>query len=183
MGQHSLLDTLVVLSTLAVVPEPGQAAEDVHGSAASVAIPVSVQAEHKRIREALIEATRLAGPVGSSARDLADVLHPHFVREEEIALPPLGLLAPLSAGEQPPGTEAALEMGDQLRRELPHMLEEHKRIRAAVEKLGNVARAEGNVEVSRLAEELALHARTEEEVLYPAAILVGDVIRARQRGE
>ena len=26
---------------------------------------------------------------------------------------------------------------------------------------------------------LALHAKTEEEVLYPAAILVGDVIRAR----
>lgn len=31
----------------------------------------------------------------------------------------------------------------------------------------------------RLAEDLALHAQTEEEVLYPTAILVGDIVRAR----
>ena len=31
----------------------------------------------------------------------------------------------------------------------------------------------------QFAEELTSHARSEEEVLYPAAILVGDVIRAR----
>ena len=30
--------------------------------------------------------------------------------------------------------------------------------------------------------ELALHARTEEEVLYPAAILVGEAIRTRRQG-
>ncbi len=28
-------------------------------------------------------------------------------------------------------------------------------------------------------EEIALHAQTEEEVLYPAAVLVGDIVRAR----
>ena len=33
----------------------------------------------------------------------------------------------------------------------------------------------------RLANDLALHAQTEEELLYPAAILVGDIIRARLR--
>ena len=31
----------------------------------------------------------------------------------------------------------------------------------------------------QLAETLAVHAQTEEEILYPAAILVGDIIRAR----
>ena len=31
----------------------------------------------------------------------------------------------------------------------------------------------------QFAERLAAHARTEEEILYPAAILVGDIIRAR----
>jgi hypothetical protein len=59
------------------------------------------------------------------------------------------------------------------------MLQEHARIRAATEKLRTVARAEKASVYKQFAEDLALHARTEEEVLYPAAILVGDVIRAR----
>jgi hypothetical protein len=70
-------------------------------------------------------------------------------------------------------------MADSLRRELPGMLQEHGRIRAAVEALRAAAEAERNPPAARLAEQLALHAQTEEEVLYPAAILVGEVIRAR----
>lgn len=70
-------------------------------------------------------------------------------------------------------------MTDALRKELPRMLEEHKRIRAATEKLRLAAREEKAPAQERLAETLAVHAQTEEEVLYPAAILVGDVIRAR----
>jgi hypothetical protein len=31
------------------------------------------------------------------------------------------------------------------------------------------------------AEQLALHARTEEEVLYPTAVLVGEIIRGRRQ--
>ncbi|HEU5041712.1 MAG TPA: hypothetical protein VFT84_12855 [Gemmatimonadales bacterium] len=145
----------------------------------TIAIPASVEAEHQAIHAALEEATRAPGRVGSAARALAEVLHPHFVREEQIALPPLGLLAPLAAGERPPEPARALAMADSLRRELPGMLEEHTHIRAAVEALRAAARAERNAPAEHLADQLALHARTEEEVLYPAAILVGDVIRAR----
>jgi hemerythrin superfamily protein len=59
------------------------------------------------------------------------------------------------------------------------MLEEHKRIRAATEKLRTAAREEQASVHERFAEALAAHAQTEEEILYPAAILAGDVIRAR----
>lgn len=149
----------------------------------TIPIPSSVQAEHREIHEALERATHASGRVGAAARALAEVLHPHFVREEEIALPPLGLLAPLAAGEQPPGAAAALAMADSLRRELPRMLDEHTRIRAAVQALRTAAQVEHSVSAERLAEQLALHAQTEEEVLYPAAILVGDVIRARMGHE
>jgi hypothetical protein len=75
-----------------------------------IEIPESIRREHEAIHSALVAATRAPGRVGIAAKALADVLHPHFVREEEIAL----------------------------------------------------------------------HARTEEEVLYPAALLVGDVLRARR---
>jgi hypothetical protein len=144
-----------------------------------ISIPQSLQAEHDEIHEALSEATRVPGRVGAAATELAAVLHPHFERENQIALPPLGLLGPLAAGQTPAGLTEALSLTDALRKELPRMLEEHKRIRAATEKLRVAAREEKAPAQERLAETLAAHAQTEEEVLYPAAILVGDIIRAR----
>jgi hypothetical protein len=145
-----------------------------------ITIPQSLQEEHKAIHDALREATRAPGRVGAAARELAAILAPHFKREDEIALPPLGLLAPLASNESPAGMEEALAMTDALRRELPGMLEEHKRIRAAAEKLRTVAREDNAMVQEQLADVLAAHARSEEELFYPAAILVGEVIRARR---
>lgn len=152
-------------------------------STAKAAIPESLRVEHEEIHSALEEATRAPGRVGAAAKDLARVLDPHFERENQIALPPLGLLAPLARGERPAETTEVLAMTDALKKELPRMLEEHKQIRAGVEKLLAASRAEKTPEFERLAEELAAHAQTEEEVLYPAAILVGEVIRGRRQGE
>ena len=144
-----------------------------------IAIPQSLHAEHEEIHEALKEATGLAGRVGAAAKELAAVLHPPFERENQIALPPLALLAPLAAGETPAGLQDALAMTDALRKELPRMLDEHKQIRAATERLRVAAREENAPLQEHFAEKLAAHAQTEEEILYPAAILVGDIIRAR----
>ena len=141
--------------------------------------PASIHAEHEEIHEALGALTKATGPVGAAAQELASVLHPHFVREEEIALPPLGLLRPLAAGKTPDGMREAVVMSDTLRKEMPRMLEEHKGIRSAVEKLQRVGREERHAGAEAFAVKLTLHAQTEEEVLYPAAILVGEVIRAR----
>jgi hypothetical protein len=143
-----------------------------------IQIPESLRVEHGEIHAELVRATAAAGRVGEAARELARILHPHFVREEEIALPPLGLLAPLARGEVTPGMRAVLPMTDALRAELPRMLEEHRAIRAATIRLADAARAEGDGAVERLAEKLQLHAQGEEELFYPAAVLVGDLVRA-----
>lgn len=156
---------------------PGQAGAGAQKS--MLTIPPSLQDEHHEIHEALVEATKVPGRVGAAAKELAAVLDPHFQRENEIALPPLGLLAPLAAGQSPAGMQEALAMSDALRKELPRMLEEHKRIHAATEKLLVTAREEKAAAQEGFAEKLAAHALTEEQVLYPAAILVGDIIRAR----
>ena len=150
-----------------------------------IEIPQSIQAEHEAIHSELVEATKAPGRTGAAAKALAEVLHPHFVREEEIALPPLGLLALLAAGTRLSDAQEseALAMTGSLRRELPQMLDEHKRIRAAVEGLRRAASEEGVPRYQQLADQLALHAQTEEEVLYPAAVLVGDLIRASQPGK
>lgn len=169
---------VLTLSHFAVAQPP---AVETTVNAGNIQIPKSVQAEHEAIHSALVEATKAPGRVGSAAKELAEVLHPHFVREEQIALPPLGLLAPLASGEHLPKTvlSDALAMTDTLKSELPRMLEEHKKIRAGVDKLRLTAQAEQAPKYEQLADQLALHAQTEEEVFYPSAVLVGDLIRAQ----
>jgi hypothetical protein len=146
-----------------------------------IRVPESMRVEHAEIHDALVRATKVSGRVGAAARELAETLHPHFVREEEIALPPLGLLAPLARGDMTAEMADVLVLTDALRAELPRMLEEHEAIRAATARLAEVARGEGDERVAELARKLALHARSEEELYYPAAVLVGDLVRARMR--
>ena len=174
---------LAALITAGLVLPATRAAQVTHREtspqASQIRIPEAMRVEHAEIHNELVRATKVPGRVGAAARELAAVLHPHFEREEQIALPPLGLLAPLARGEFTPEMRAVLPMTDSLRAELPRMLEEHKAILAATLKLGEGARAEGNADAARLVESLALHARSEEELFYPAAILVGDIVRNR----
>jgi hemerythrin HHE cation binding domain-containing protein len=160
------------------LPAPAQTQEQ-----ETLQIPKSVQAEHKAIHATLIEAAHVQGKIGAAAKELAEVLHFHFVREEEIALPPLGLLGPLADGLEPPAGQLAraLAMTDSLRRELPQMLGEHVRISKAVENLRAAAKAERSVQYEAFADQVALHLQHEEDVLYPAALLVGDLLRVRPR--
>lgn len=182
--QHYFRLIAVAGSALALAPckAAAQAGHSHSHDAQTVQIPASIRAEHEEIHATLVEATRVAGRIGIAAKAVADVLHPHFVREEQIALPPLGLLASLARGEKPENAASILAMSDTLKTELPRMLEEHKVIRAAVEVLGKVAKSAGAEKYVQLAEQLAQHALTEEEVLYPAAILIGDLLRARPMG-
>ena len=76
-----------------------------------------------------IAAIDSGGVVGDAAKAVAELLHPHFVKEEAYALPPLGLLALLAKDEVRPEMAAVLAMTDQLRSELPNMLSEHARKR------------------------------------------------------
>ena len=46
-------------------------------------------------------------------------------------------------------------------------------------KLDDAAKAENKPHIVHFAEKLMLHAQTEEQVLYPAAILVGEVVREK----
>ena len=144
-------------------------------------IPKSVQAEHQELHTQLELGMRRNDAIGAAVRGLATVLHPHFVREEQIALPPLGALRRLVAGQPPGDVESLLAMTDSLERELPRMLEEHKSIAAAVEKLQTAARAAGSEHWVRFAQQLTLHAQSEEEVYYPAAVLVGRLLRHDRR--
>jgi hypothetical protein len=67
-------------------------------------------------------------------------------------------------------------MTRRLKAELPAMFAEHRQIVAALEKLLAAAQAAGLPEIGKFALALMRHARTEELVLYPAAILLGEYL-------
>ena len=52
-------------------------------------IPKSIKLEHEELHEDLEEATMESGSVGDAAKAVQEVLQPHFLKEEEFALPPL----------------------------------------------------------------------------------------------
>lgn len=54
---------------------------------------------------------------------------------------------------------------------------EHRQIVKELDNLVEVANKENKMEIVLFAEKLKLHAKNEEEVLYPAAILVGEYLK------
>lgn len=145
----------------------------------SFEIPKPLRDEHEALHEQLRRATRAEGEVGTRAKALASLMHPHFVKEDRIALPPLGLLKALARGEVTPEMSGVIALTDQLEAELPQMLAEHNAIVVALEELREAAERTGRSDIAQFARELAQHARIEEEVMYPAAILVGQAVRQR----
>ena len=142
-------------------------------------IPASLQREHEELHEELRRATQVDGQVGVQASALARLMHPHFVKEDQIALPPLGLLQALARGEFSEDMAEVLTLTDRLDSELPGMLQEHKDIVAALQRLLDAAEATGRSDIAEFARRLMHHARMEEEVVYPAAVLVGRYVRLR----
>ena len=144
-----------------------------------ISIPRSLKIEHEALHAVLAKATKEEGEISVAAKQVAKILHGHFVKEEEIALPPLGLLTDLAKGHIIEDMKSVLSMTDKLKADLPHMLEEHKQIVQALDKFADIAKKLKRMEYVEFAENLKLHAKTEEEVMYPAAILVGEYLKLK----
>jgi hypothetical protein len=145
-------------------------------------IPRSIKDEHKALHAELVEATHAGGKTAVAAKRVAALMHPHFLKEEEMALPPLGLLNALAAGRVDPEMREVLALTNRLEAELPAMLEEHRVIVEALRELITVATAEDQPRFVRFAHDLIHHATVEEQVMYPAALLVGAHLRAKLAG-
>lgn len=148
-----------------------------------MAIPESLIEEHAHLLEVMERAVREEGDLGEAARAVEEVLHPHFLKEQELALPPLGMLT--VTGEGPKGNvDEVIALTDRFSQELPRMLEEHVVITERLEVLSLEAQNAGKDEYADFARDLLHHARVEEEIMYPASLLVGSYLRlwkARKR--
>jgi hemerythrin superfamily protein len=142
-------------------------------------LPQSIQIEHEEFHEQLAKAMKAGGKTAEAAVGVMKVLQPHMAREEELVSPALALLAPVAAGKIRPEMASFLPKAAAFKEELPRMLEQHGRIVEALQTLMQAAIQEQQSGFARLAQKLILHAQGEEEVLYPAAILVGEMLKIR----
>jgi hypothetical protein len=74
---------------------------------------------------------------------------------------------------------AVLPLTEELKRNMPQMLVEHGELHKALLQLAAAGKAEHKPEAERFAEELMHHAQMEEQVMYPAAMLVGEYLKLR----
>jgi hypothetical protein len=183
----NVLPALAFMASIVACAPQGQDRQQAQGgaqpgasspAATSLETPTALREEHQEIHAALERATAEPGDLGAAAQELAGLLEPHFRREEEIATPPLSLLVPLSQGPVTAEMAAVLPMTDALEREMPQMLADHAGIRDALGRFEAAARLANREEYVRFSEALAHHARQEEEIFYPAAIVVGRFVAA-----
>ena len=144
-----------------------------------VSIPPSLVLEHAELHDFLVVSENEPGTLGEEMRRVARLLEPHMRKEEAFAMPPLGLLARLARGECHADMLDVVAHTDWLRNNLAILLSEHHVIRAAAERFLAAARAEGRSDCFHFAEKLLHHLRLEEEVMYPAAVVLGEYLKLR----
>lgn len=139
--------------------------------------PDSLEVEHHEIHSRLAALVNSKGKTAEKAKKVEDLLQHHFEKEEELSIPVLGALRPSLEGKL---TRAdAKEVGclsKKFKARYRKMLSEHVEIVRALEELDVAAKKEKRDDALEFSEALRNHARTEEEVLYPATVLLGNLI-------
>ena len=139
-----------------------------------------MEEEHEELHAELAKATKIRGKVGDAAKRVAEVLHPHFENENEFALPVIGVARELVEGKTSPDFDKALELHDRFKAEYEKMLQEHVEIVKTLDLLGNVAKTCKKKDVVEFVRKLKNHAKIEEDLTYPAVLMVGKLLKQTQ---
>ena len=139
--------------------------------------PSSLEEEHKEIMGSLRNAARFSDGTGKAVKELMKVLEPHFEKEEKVAMPVLGSLSELVSGEHVSNLREIADSQGALLQEYENMFQEHQILKQFIERAKAEAKRESHEEVSDLLDALAHHAKVEEQVLYPSALLAGTLAK------
>ena len=101
---------------------------------------MTMKEEHEELHRELRRITKMRGKIGGAAMRVAEVLHPHFERENELALPVIGVAGELVEGKSSPDFPKALELANKFKAEYQKMLQEHVEIVKALDELEKAAR-------------------------------------------
>ena len=144
--------------------------------------PASANKDHEELLRLLVKVQQLTGKTGTVAEGLARPLQAHMAKEEDLALPLLGILTELVEEKLTKGQALrASRLYSKMKEEYPGMLRRHKEITKQLLRLKKVGADEGHLTAVRFAEALEQHSQQEEEVLYPAALLAGKLASAHRQ--
>ena len=142
-------------------------------------IPLSVKNDHAYLLDQIAKLTLLKDSTGGIAIKLHELMEHHFREEEDFVLPPLGHLQTIAEGKLPSGAKEIINLTEKLKAQSDHMLAEHQLIKAFMDELVQAAAVDNHPEVILLAEQVSKHASIEEEVFFPAAIVIGDYLKLK----
>jgi hypothetical protein len=142
--------------------------------------PNSVQLQHAQIIGRLESYARQSGPIGAAAQKALAFLKAHYAKEEEVVLPPLGLLsALLKDGVSKADMERALKMAENTKAAGDELYAEHAQITALMTELADTANESNERELVRLATRVAAQSLNDMEVLHPTTVLIGEYVRMK----
>jgi hypothetical protein len=137
--------------------------------------PESLREEHHELFHELEYLARGKGETGRRVRKLLTVLEPHFEKEEATAMPLLGALRVISEGKGIRYPSEVISLQERFSAEYPAMLKEHVQVKRLIDSVRDAAKRTREQRALAMMDELEHHAVVEEEVLYPAAMLVAAV--------
>jgi hypothetical protein len=144
-------------------------------------VPSSIKQEHEHLLGQMHAFTLYQDSTGRVALKLDSLMQHHFQEEEDFVLPPLGHLPLLASGAMPAQSEAMIGLTEKLKSQLIHLSVEHQMIKAYMGELKQAAVRDNHPEITEFEKELHKHATSEEEVLFPAAILVGEYLKLKSQ--
>jgi DNA-binding XRE family transcriptional regulator len=142
-------------------------------------LPNALRNEHIAFHHELAEAIGAGGKTGAIAKEIAESIFKHFSKEEDFAMPQLTLLLPLARGKIDPSMRKMLVLTDKMKLKHSELEHEHKAIMIGLERLTIAAKEENKASVVDFAERLIDHARMEEEIIYPASVLIGEYLKLK----
>jgi hypothetical protein len=180
------MSAVAVILTCSIDARAPQSMAPAYPAAASLAmqersfpIPLSLLEEHAELHTGLETAARLPGETGAAARKVLAVITPHFQDEQRRVYPLLRVLPLLGNGHVEPWMADLLPVADRLPAELDAYRRAHLTIDGVLDELHTAAWRENHQEYAFLADRIRRHEQMEQEICYPAALLVGECLRQR----
>jgi hypothetical protein len=182
MSTWNSVTSVLIACVVTAGPGGAAAAQDTpaRGREGALATPNSLHTQHQQLLEEVARARADKGAVGDAARVIERTLAPHLTHEEELVLLPLGLIRGVVHNELPADLERVRTIVAQIDREMPQLVREHSTLIDAAKRFRDTAAREGKKEYFGLADRLWLHAVVQDQVLYPASILVGRYLDLRE---
>lgn len=147
---------------------------------AKPAVPSSLKKTHSELLNQLHEFTLIKDSSTSFALKLEELMLHHFQEEENYILPPLGLLPSLAKGQLPEHSKEIITLSEKAKSQMDHMSAEHQLIIAYIEELKQASTKENQPAITEFEKEVSKHALSEEEVYFPAAIMVGIYLKLKE---